>query len=466
MDKPGLIERVKQLVIGSADGMAAVGNETGQTGKSTSASTSDGPSAKDFLSRLSGIVRNRPNVLTGSVNLVGLERIRELLGAKWPHYAERAQDIATLTIRRSLGPDDVFLRYDDMKFLIVFAHLNREQAQAKCLQIAEEIAQKLLGEKFDESAAQVESGVLENSGEFIFSALDKQDLVRRLTSGAVGEIQVTSPDGVRTAPEPQDGIDLEPPDFSFARVDKAKALASMKIVFRPMWSPVRKVIATYFASPTAMNVFGMPLHDSDLRREYASVLTPLEFDHFVTRSVLKRLSELIAKGQRILICWPVDFETVATRQTRTAFLTLCQEVPDAIRQLLVFELDRMPAGTPQSRLVEVSTSMKPFCKAVFLRVPPEFRKGANLAASGISATGFALAPQGRDEEKIRLIEEFAEHCAKVGMRSYVRALTSRAQALAAIAAGIDFIDGPAVDEPADLPGPMRKFEIGDIYRKL
>jgi len=462
MEKLGLIDRLKQLVIGSSDGMAAVGAAAPKP--KPGATAPEGPSANEFLGRLADIVRRRPNVLTGSVNLVGLEKIRARLGENWHSHAERAQDIATQCIRRHLGPDDVFLRYDEMKFLVVFAHLTREPAQAKSFQIAEEIGQKLLGAQFEESAAQVESGVMEGNGAYIFSALDKQDLVGRLAAKAGDNPHPSTKRGDEA--DGAEGAEDAAPDFSFARVDKAKALASIRIVFRPMWSPSRKVIATYYASPTATNVFGMPIRDSDLRREYANVLTPLEFDQFVTRAVLKRLAELIAKGQRVLICWPLDFETVATRPTRTAFLMLLKDVPDAIRQLLVFELDLMPAGTPQSRLVEIATSMKPFCKAVFLRVPPDFRKGANVAASGISATGFTMASHARDEDAIRMIEEFGDHCAKVGMRSYIRDLTSRAQALAAIGAGVDFVDGASVERPGDLPGPMRKFEIDDLYRNV
>ncbi len=419
----------------------------------------------DFLKRLNQIHGEQRSILSGKIQLVGLEKIRDRLGPDWPRNAEKAQVIANHCIRRSLSADDIYVRYDELRFLIVFANLSRDQAQVKCLRIAEEIGQRLLGEDFDASAAQVETGVFESDGSLVFSALNKSDLISRLegvgstTSAGTFELSTTT-QTQSSPPTPQAPV----PDFSIARIDKAKALSLIRIDYRPMWSLKQKAITTYFASTTAVSVFGRSLRDDEVRQEFSSVVSTIEFDSFVTRSALSGLTEALSQGSRMMLCWSIDFETIATRQTRHDYLAICQEIPDPIRKLLVLEINHLPTGVPQSRLIEVIINLRTYCRAIFIRVPAEFRRCAALASSGAYAAGFSLNHGGTDEEKIRLINEFAEQCAKFGLRSYIRGVPSRAQVLAALAAGIDYVDGPAVAKPSELPGAMRRFDIDEIYR--
>ncbi|MBN9497300.1 MAG: hypothetical protein J0H39_11155 [Alphaproteobacteria bacterium] len=419
----------------------------------------------DFLKRLNQIHGEQRSILSGKIQLVGLEKIRDRLGPDWPRNAEKAQVIANHCIRRSLSADDIYVRYDELRFLIVFANLSREQAQVKCLRIAEEIGQRLLGEDFDASATQVETGVFESDGSLVFSALNKSDLISRLEGAGAPSSASTSEPSTTAQTQPAPPLPQPPtPDFSIARIDKAKALSLIRIDYRPMWSLKQKAITTYFASTTAVSVFGRSLRDDEVRQEFASVVSTLEFDSFVTRSALSGLTEALSHGSRMMLCWSIDFETIATRQTRHDYLAICQEIPEPIRKLLILEINHLPIGVPQSRLVEVIINLRTYCRAIFIRVPPDFRRCAAIAASGAFAAGFSLNTGGTEEEKIRHINEFAEQCTKFGLRSYIRGVPSRAQVLAALAAGIDYIDGPAVAKPSELPGAMRRFEIDEIYR--
>ena len=414
--------------------------------------------AKDFLNRLMLMLGEQRDVLSGNINLVGLQDIRAQLGDDWPRHADLAQEVAQSCIRRALAPDDIFLRYDELRFLIVFGRLTREQAQLKCLEIAAEIGKRLLGEAFSEAAAKVETAVFENDGTVLFSTLNRKTLLDRLT-GALPAKAAPAPE------EPPPDTEMPVADFSFAQIDKAKALASIRILYRAMWDHRRRAITTYFAAPTAANVFGRIVQDADLRREFAEVLPPLEFDVFVSRCVLRDMAEFIAGGRRVLLCWPLDYESIAPRQSRMMFAELCRDIPAPVRQLMLFELNDLPEGAPQSRILDVISALKPYCRAVYLRVTPSFRNFAGAAAAGVAGIGFALGPPGYNEAAMRAMHDFARDCSRHNLRSYVRGLTLREHVQAAINAGIDYIDGPAVDRPMDLPGPMRRFDIDEIYGK-
>ena len=84
-----------------------------------------------------------PSAKTGQVNLISIAPIREHLGNQWAHYADR---IARNAIERYLLGGDIYARWKDEGYIVVFATLNVHQAQIKCKLIGDEIAHKLFGE--------------------------------------------------------------------------------------------------------------------------------------------------------------------------------------------------------------------------------------------------------------------------------------------------------------------------------
>ncbi|HEX6958820.1 MAG TPA: hypothetical protein VF194_12610 [Ferrovibrio sp.] len=412
----------------------------------------------DFSQQLNRLLLQQRSILSGNIHLVGLSKIRERLGDEWPRIADRAQDVAQKVIQRMCRPTDVYTRYDDLSFIIIFSDLTVDQAQLRCHEIGEEIGRRLLGENFAAEANDVSTGVFESDGSLVFSAVDKEELIQRLTGSAAN---------ATTAEQPVAELEAGAPDFSFAQIDRAKALASMEVMYRPMWNLRHKVIANYFATVGAVNVFGDRLWDTALRREYEGVLSTAEFDIFIARRALRDMAANVAQGQKILLGWPIHFETLASRTGRLAYLDLCRTIPDAVRQLLVLELDGMPEGTPQSRLLEIIAVIKPFCRGQNVRVPWMFRNFGQMTGAGLNGVGFDLAatPRG-DAERIRILNEFAAAAGKVGLRYYVHGLNTRAQALAALAAGYEWINGDAVNRLTDLPGKMARFNVEDLYRGL
>jgi len=419
-----------------------------------------------FVERLNRALWNRRSILSGNIHLVGLQRIKDRLASEWDRVAERAQDVAQKVIQRHSKPDDIFTRYDELSFLIIFADMTPEQAQLKCIEIGEEIGKRLLGENFVAEAAEVKTGVFETDGSLIFSVVNKPDLMKRLLSDEDSSNEAAEGSTSGEAPGSADALP-DQPEVTFEKLDRSQALASMRVMYRPMWNTRHKAIANYFAAASASNVFGEQLWDTLLRREFGDILSPAEFDVYVARSALRDMARTVAQGQRVLLCWPVHFETIAARVGRHAYIEICREIPESVRQMLIFELDGIPEGTPQSRLIELSSVLKPFCRAQILRTPWHFRQFGNIAGAGITAVGFDVSSAPRsDGERIRILEEFATAAAKSGLRIYVHGIASRPQALAALTAGYEWIDGEAVTEPTAKPGPMLRFNISDLYRNV
>src|SRR5690606_37830217 len=113
----------------------------------------------DFSQQLNRLLLQQRSILSGNIHLVGLSKIRERLGDEWPRIADRAQDVAQKVIQRMCRPTDVYTRYDDLSFIIIFSDLTVDQAQLRCHEIGEEIGRRLLGENFAAEANDVSTGV-------------------------------------------------------------------------------------------------------------------------------------------------------------------------------------------------------------------------------------------------------------------------------------------------------------------
>lgn len=411
-----------------------------------------------FGERLNRMLWERRAILSGNIHLVGLSRIRERVGDEWPRIAERAQDIAQKAIQRVCGPGDVFTRYDDFSYLIIFANLTREQAQLRCVEIAEDIGRRLLGDNFLTEATEVRTGVFETDGTLVFNAVDKHDLVSKL-------VEHTKVDKTTDQNGAEPDVDSAP--AAAFQLDKTQALGALKILYQPMWHPRQRAIAGYFTTAATENVFGKQLRDDAVRSEFCGILSPAEFDLHVTRTAIQSVTKHMYHGTCILAGWPVHFETLATRASREAYIKLCREIPETIRKLLIFELIGQPDGVPASRIVDVVGVLRSFCRSVMVRVPADFRRfdvfqGANIGGVGISLLGSQMP----DGQAIAQISRFAENALRTRQGIYVHGLNSRPQILAAVAAGYDWIGGPAVRSPGEQLGNMYRYDLGNIYRPL
>lgn len=405
--------------------------------------------------RLNRMLWEKRAILSGNIHLVGLGKIRDRVGEEWERIAERAQDIAQKSIQRACSADDVFTRYDELSYLIIFSSLNAEQAQLRCVEIAEDIGRRLLGENFISEAAEIKTGVFETDGSLVFNAITKQDLVTRLVG------QTHKSDGVSELLQ-ESG---EAPDFAMLKLDKTRALASLKIMYQPMWNLRHQAITSYFAIASARNVFGNQLWDEAIRHEFSSIISPAELDTFVTRTVMRDIAQHVAQGNRVLVGWPVHFETLATRVSRDAYMELCRELPEAVRQLLVFELCGLPAGIPNSRIIDVTGVLCPFCRNIMVRISADHKRFDVLHTGNIDAVGFSLSGfHVSDAQRIAMMNQFVEGASRAGLRTYIHGLADRTQALAAVAAGFEWISGPAVEQPLEALGRMRRFSVQDLYR--
>ena len=71
-----------------------------------------------------------------------------------------------------------------------------------------------------------------------------------------------------------------------------------------------------------------------------------------------------------------------------------------------------------------------------------------------------------ERDLIRAMQRFTKPSEGVGLRTYIRGLSSLSMTTAAICAGFDQVDGDAVASIVDAPKAMYRFEPLDLIRNL
>lgn len=395
----------------------------------------------------------------GQVNLVSIARIKERLGGQWPHHAVNADRIARNAIERYLLPGDIYARWKDAGYIIVFSTLDAHQAQIKCMLIGDEITKKLLGEE-EADLAEVHGVEVQVGGELSFSPLPGFEELVALTVGAPPDADKDEPS---TALSPTLFVEPEAPLPSGSGSRATDPLADVSYSFRPSWDPARGVIAAYLCEAELLE------GPSGRRREAHVVLgndnAALEqLDFAILDHVINVLDNLVREKRRLLITVPVRFETLTAAANRRRYIDALSRLSGEAAALLVVELVAVPDGVPQARLLEISSPLRAHARAVIARLGPETADFAQFAGSRIAAVGCNISRQsGSELALMQQMARFSRGAAKAGIATYLRGIRTVSLATAALGAGFAHIDGDAIAAAITLPRGIVQFSLFDLY---
>ena len=94
----------------------------------------NGAAMQDLLAKLRAA---EIDATASMVQMVQLSDVRKALGDQWPKVAETAMSVAETLLRHRLDQSDVFSRYMDYGFVVVFARLDPEMAKLRADALSE-----------------------------------------------------------------------------------------------------------------------------------------------------------------------------------------------------------------------------------------------------------------------------------------------------------------------------------------
>jgi hypothetical protein len=192
-------------------------------------------------------------------------------------------------------------------------------------------------------------------------------------------------------------------------------------------------------------------------------------DEIVLNHTLDDLDGLLRDKRTLLLVMPLHFESLASVARRRRYAQMLQErLTDATRKLLLIEIEGMPQGVPQQRLVEIMAPLRGHCRGILLRMAPETVDFANIKGTGIIAVGCDIAYHAGPEFLLmQHMNRFARTASeKASLSTYVLGAHSMSLVAAALGAGFNSIAGDAVAKPINHPRGLVEFSLSDLYTRV
>jgi hypothetical protein len=381
----------------------------------------------------------------GCVNIIGLDRFKENAGPRWEKLRETIYARTEAVLSHKLGASDFFVRLHETAYLVTTPASAADDARISCLRVAFELHSSLLGSCTVQDI-QIFSTADDGAGGFNIAAVVEPELGMLANRANLKELMPPQAAGETAT----GSIDAAP----------AREATAFTHSFLPIWDARKEAISAHRiltrqdrSGATAPARRGAP--KEELARLRASITT-------ATRTLAQHLE----MGERFLMIVPASYEVLASPVGRMEVAGLCRSLPSEFRQFLIFEIYDVPAGVPQSRLNEIVTIVKPFCKAVMAETPLRGRNYAAYQGIGLSCFGLILPRSDMTVTEIQNeITKLVEAGRRINLMTFVGNVSNPDLLQFARQSGVNLIAGAAVELPSKSPSPMRRLLAADLLRR-
>jgi hypothetical protein len=465
-------------------------------------------------------------VATGRITLVGLNEIKVALGPRWPKLADAVHALAASVIARHVRRGDLFERLSDDSYVVMFAELERAEADAKAALIGTEIATRLLASTVTELArvetVRADVPVEALRGPDVLGALEagfasgrgatvcRESLAARPSPALLGgppsfdgpemarlsavlQTAVQGPDAGTTGPPP--GTDRAQPARLSAWSGQSPAGPDPERL-RPCppepASPVAlaghvpddwdRPPAAPAAEPPRWRF--CPIWDFRKKaliefRLIATIGRRLAHPYLEDASdgceailfqndlqalsvAVHELQRLACASRRLPIIVPVHFSSTTLESRRSRLVNELSRVPEAGRRFLTVEIYRPRADSARA-LAELKAGLQPLGVRCTACFDAEDLAEVAAAAPHILRAATTCPPLRSERDVAYRLSRFSARAAACGLEVLAYDLRSRALAVNAAAAGFRFLSGAAISPMQDKPGRALRFETSDLY---
>lgn len=279
-------------------------------------------------------------IVSGKLQLIGLESVRQRMGERWAGFAQRALETAAAVIRRRLGPGDVFAPTDDQGFVICFAHLSEAEAEFKARAMRQEIHERLVGElaEGDEARVSVQVASVE------ISEQESEDF-----SASLAELISTRLQQAREALERE------------AHEAMTRAFESQEAETDPVMTGAGEVACSIIRVPAR--------HMEVLERAQLTLDDDGGFLRELDLLVLGLAASRVASATEPLMLVPVHYGTFASRRFTENYVKVCRTMSPLVRHRLLFELRASPVAAAQSHIADIVSLIGQFSRGVAIELP-------------------------------------------------------------------------------------------------
>lgn len=306
--------------------------------------------SENFETKLQKAILSGGQVASGSCQFVGLGEFKEAFGPEWEQLRERAISFCEGIIHNELGPDDVYMRFGNAGFLMLFEGQDDKQAQSHVDRIAALIRKRLLGDSAGaQEHLQIETDVVNP---------------RHYTDDR-GNINTSSLMDVFQGREEERASCINSNDPSWFTRQLGK-------IYRPLWDVKRQVIVASQIYPTRDTSYGTLRGRACLHGGADDPLV-IHLDCFLAEQAKAALMSSLRENTSRPISLPVHFRSLIDENYETLSEVLAT-VPESLRaRQLSIEVVGVPESRDEMTFQHAIKNAQSFTKKVVVELPPEDR---------------------------------------------------------------------------------------------
>ncbi|PWR20706.1 PAS domain-containing protein [Zavarzinia compransoris] len=272
--------------------------------------------------------------VSGQIEVVMVEAVKQRLGPRWRFLSEKVMTIASTMIGQRLRQGESYARIADTSFVIAFGNANLEEAAARARAIATDILQHLLGDA-------------ETANSFM----------------------------VKGSAEPLPEAPANPPPAGLeARIATSRAGYESRLAMAIDEFLRNGRVALRPAMRRGGAPSGLMLVDLDgpsreaqgaLRRAGVFPRTHPETGLLPLALGIEQVYRALDGAEATpLFLVPVPWPLLDEKPGMEQFLALARPLPPAARRQLILTITELPKDTPRQRLTDIALRLAPFCRRV------------------------------------------------------------------------------------------------------
>ena len=244
------------------------------------------------------LFRQKESITSGRLQLIGLGKIKKRMGSAWADMKTLVYTITELIIKQHITGDDVFIRYKDDTYVIIFSHASYEEGEKLSVLIVDGIRERLFA-THDKNLQDIE--IQTDVIVFKTAVLAEKPLTEALdmmfTVFKTKVLEESAPLATSLSEEEEGGEEEQ----EIAPVSEIHA-EYVDCAYIPLWDAQKKVLTAYLLLPQGMA----------LRKDIFSVTQAPDtaIDLNMLKTVQTELRKQSSKGKQPLIICPIRHEAL------------------------------------------------------------------------------------------------------------------------------------------------------------
>ncbi|AGH98117.1 hypothetical protein [Micavibrio aeruginosavorus] len=427
------------------------------------------------------LFEKRDLVASGRLQILGLRAVKAQMGRRWTGMQDQVFVICEETISKYLERGDIYIRYEDDSYILLFMSSTLVESDMKAALMAEEIRRRLFDElgldsiTMEKEMSHISAHEVDRNLPFIQSVPLAFDKGRMRATMEMAEQGHKTPDFTPIPRTEVEFVHHRHHPRRFGRLKHAPKpdpviMPFSGVRFMPAWDQYRGrrvslvAVADYpGAGPNAMQShrnFYIGRSDHEI----------VEMDMFILQAIINWLrSNSNALPEFGLIC-PVNFRTLSSREGKERYRSLCQQIDDRMKQFMLFLVMDLPVHMPWLSMEHLVSPLKTYSRFLCGQVPLDITdtdiEALRMAGFDVLGVFVGDSAAGRTHKSLQPdLENFVHRARKhIINRTFIMGADDADTAVAAAMADVRFMAGDAIHPCVPKPESEQDFSINEFFR--